>query len=136
MPSDQNTSLPTNDPVGNAFVQFQQGKIQEAESLLQSVLVDEPNHPDALYGLGIIYFETERFADSAQYLARLDAAQPGSKDLLLRLASAYALADQPSKAVDTYKKLLTIAPHTPNIHFNLGVMLSDLHRWEEASSAF
>ena len=49
MPSDQNTSLPTNDPVGNAFVQFQQGKIQEAESLLQSVLVDEPNHPDALY---------------------------------------------------------------------------------------
>jgi len=136
MPSNQNTPPPPNDPVGNAFAQFQQGNIPAAEALLQTVLTQEADHPDALYGLGVIYFETERFAESAHYLARLDALQPGSKDLLLHLANAYALADQPSEAVDTYQKLLSIAPETPDIHFNLGVMLSDLRRWEEAAVVF
>ncbi len=132
-----NTGRPaTDDPIGQPFTHFQQGNIPEAEALLQTVLNVDAEQPDALYGLGVVYFETERFSEAAQCLGQLDTLQPGSKDLMLHLANAQALADEPALAVDTYQRLLAIAPETPDIHFNLSVMLSELGRSAEASDIF
>lgn len=129
------TTPKADEQIAAAFACFQQGDVVGADTLLQSVLRDNPDQPDALYGLGIICFETERFAEAAICFGRLDAIQPGSKDLLLHLANAHALAGQPEDAANSYKSLLKIAPDTPDIHFNLGVMLFDLNRFAEAAEA-
>jgi predicted O-linked N-acetylglucosamine transferase (SPINDLY family) len=82
--------------IEQAIAQHQAGHLQEAEILYQSVLLTEPNHPEANYGMGMLamlmqqpaaglpYFMTALDADPTRghyWLSYIDALfQAGQKD--------------------------------------------------------
>ena len=43
--------------LGNAIALHQAGRLQEAEIIYQSILQQQPKHPDALHLLGVIAFQ-------------------------------------------------------------------------------
>lgn len=47
-----------------------QKRFEEAEPLLENILLREPNHVEALYHIGLNYFQQQHFASACDYLAR------------------------------------------------------------------
>lgn len=82
----------------DAYLLRLEGRWQAALEKVQSVLVDDPCSAGALMLRGILYFDRGRFAQAAEDLRRVVAAQPFNKEAHYKLAQAYLRLDRPQEA--------------------------------------
>ena len=84
------------------------GKDQEAEESLTAALRIQPDHRNALYALGRIYYQQHRYVESAKQFERIisqDARDYRAHD---NLALAYEALNEDKKAVLHYLKALDL----------------------------
>lgn len=128
-----------------------QEKPKRAAEVWNKLLLLDANHPDALYGLGLIAVQAGKPAEAGQYLQRLQALQPVPRQALLleqdiRLldpanqqlldeARLLVESDERAKAVEVYRRALGNKPGQGQVglefYNNLGYV--DQH-WSEARS--
>ena len=128
-----------------------QEKPKRAAEVWNKLLLLDANHPDALYGLGLIAVQASKPAEAGQYLQRLQALQPVPRQALLleqdiRLldpanqqlldeARLLVESDERAKAVEVYRRALGNKPGQGQVglefYNNLGYV--DQH-WSEARS--
>jgi predicted O-linked N-acetylglucosamine transferase (SPINDLY family) len=77
--------------VTEATERHREGKLDEAEAILRSVLRQEPGHPRALFQLGVIALERGRPADAEMLLRRATAAH---RNAVATMALADAIEKQ------------------------------------------
>lgn len=108
------------------------GRAQEAERLYREVLASQPDHVEALHGLGVLCLQTQRLEPALKYLGKAVAVDPASATLLNNLGVALAAAGRFEEAADAYRRSLTIAPDAPGVHVNLAAALGAGGRTDEA----
>ena len=59
-----------------AVALHQQGKIQEAQALYESIIKHQPNHADALHLLGVIYHQTGHVDRAVQLIGQAITLNP------------------------------------------------------------
>ncbi len=124
-----------------AWDAHQKGKLPAAEKQYRAVIRSQPNNPDALYLLGMLCFDTERWEMAAGFIERaIRAAQATRRkvDPEWRLAcgSAWQRVDEQEKALAQFDKALAEVPDSVDALFCRGTALQSLERLDEAIEAY
>ena len=112
------------------------GQTKEAESLYRQLLGRSPQHPEALFELSVLLFESGRFEESSRTLERLLAVRPEDPVLLpvllTNLGEAYRRQGALGRAAAAFERILALDPAFPEAHQNLGITLVNAGRPSEA----
>ena len=103
--------------LATAQQKFSAGQFAEATDLLQEILALDPQHGEALEGLGYIAAKQGEHQRAADYLIRAVEALDASPDQLQLAAHVCQLADRHADAAALYERCLARLPdHGPSMH--------------------
>jgi tetratricopeptide (TPR) repeat protein len=115
-----------------AIASHDQGRLWEAEQLLDILLKQDDRHFGAVYRMGMIRLQQGRFADAAQLFRRAIKIDKRHVDAQFHLAVALAGLGRFEEAVGRYERALELRPNFPEALNNLGHALQLLGRDHEA----
>jgi tetratricopeptide (TPR) repeat protein len=95
-----------------------------------------PNHAEALHGLGSALHENARSFSALEPLRKSLAITPDSPHTHNNLGNALYQLGQLEESLDCYRRALAINPDFPEASNNLGNVLKSLGRIEEAIAAY
>ncbi len=110
--------------------------LEQAESAYRQVLSIQPNHPDALYGLGMVAQQQGELKEAEKFLDAAAQVQPDSVKIWFTLGNLHQLQGQFPAAEEAYKKAIALRPDAVSIYNNLGYALQQQGKWEEAINCY
>ena len=124
----------------NLSEQEKQGKYERDLRILAKELADRPEHPFALFNLGMTYNDKGDHELALDYLRRSIAAS-GASELHLRKAYAFAVAslgglDRWAEALGLCRVGLKACPGDAELRFRQVLILHELGRNEDALAAY
>lgn len=125
-------AAPPQDPIPKAFALHRGGRQSDAEKLYVSALDREPGRYEALYGLGLLRLQQERFAESVDLTRRALLSRPQSAEAYGNLGTALMRLGRPQEAVQCFSRTIALAPGLAQAHRDLASALGTLGRYEEA----
>ncbi|MGC2856238.1 tetratricopeptide repeat protein [Novispirillum sp. DQ9] len=111
------------------------GRMAEAEALYRAVLERQPEHAEALHGMGVMALQVGKPAPAAQLLGEAVRRDPGNAVYLSNLASALRRAGRLEDARAAGLRVLELAPEFADGIGNLVNVLTDMQRYGEAAEA-
>ena len=115
---------------------LQQGKLQEALETYQRALSADPNHFEALQGIGILSGQMGRFEEALKFFTEASAVQPNNFAVHFNRGKALKELKRYPEALAAYDKALSLKPDFAEAYNNRGTVLKDLRRYDEALSSF
>jgi tetratricopeptide (TPR) repeat protein len=98
------------------------GKEDEAENTLRTLLIFEPDNPQALSLLAGIFYYSQRYAEAEVIFRRQIKLNPDNDSLYNHLGSALARQGKMKKAIAMTLKAAEINPKSPDVQINLSSM--------------
>jgi cytochrome c-type biogenesis protein CcmH/NrfG len=108
-------------PAGAEAIAFDQARADELEALLQQ----DPANKDALFELGEMNFQAQRYEDMIPWFTKLVELDPANKHALTDLGTAHFNLGQPTEARIWWEKVLAVDPIDVQAHYNLGFMFAN-----------
>lgn len=108
------------------------GRLDEAEQLLQRLLAHEPGHVDALHFLGLLSHQQGRTEEAIRHLEQAVALAPGAAYVQSNFAEVLRAAGHPGRAEAHAQWALQLDADRPQYLLNLAVILLDLRRFADA----
>ena len=109
---------------------------QEAKSLLEKLIQLEPGNPEAYFYLGLANKHLTFFSDAINHLDTATQITPQFFDAWLLKADLFDAQQLPLKALTCYEALISIRPKFLLGWKNMGFLLSELNRHEEAINTY
>jgi protein O-GlcNAc transferase len=107
-------------------------RLNDAEQLYRQVLEKQPNHPEALYSLGMLAQQLGQYQTAEQWLSAATQVEPDSVKTWFSLGNLRLAQEQYSEAVIAYRKALALRPDALPIYNNLGYALQQQELFDEA----
>jgi len=115
-----------------ALQHHQAGRLAEAEALYRQILAQQPQHADALHGLGLIACATGQHAGAFRLISSAISHAPNHAAYHSNLAVACSHLGRTEDAVACYRRAIALQPDLAEAHTGLGAALSALGRLDEA----
>jgi tetratricopeptide (TPR) repeat protein len=112
------------------------GRLAEAAALYRQILQQNPNDPEALLGMGMVFFRAGQLEPAAQLVGRSIVLDPSSAEKYLNQSAILATMGKMDEASAAVRQALALHPQYPQAHNNLGNLLLAQHRLDEAIAAF
>jgi protein O-GlcNAc transferase len=113
-------------------VQYQKAnRLTEAEQLYHQVLEIQPNHPEALYSLGILAQQSGQPQTALKWLNAAAQVEPDVKTSF-SLGNLHFAQNEFSSAAIAYRQALALRPEAIPIYNNLGYALQQQGLFDEA----
>ena len=112
------------------------GRLPQAEALYQQILHAEPNHPDALYGLGVVAEQAGKQALAQDLILQAISASPNNPVYYNTLGNALKDQNRFDEAADRYRQALACKPDSVEALFNLGNVLQQQCRLDDAIACY
>jgi len=122
--------------LARARADHRDGKLSAALRAYEQVLAWSPEHPDALYLLGLLRYREEKSDDAIHLISRAIEQQPQHAMAHASLAQIYQDQQQHPRAVEHFSRALETTPDDANILHGLGLSLYKLGRLPEAEREF
>ena len=117
--------------IGTKFSSF-----EEAEFLLQSAVILEPENPGARFDYVTVLNKRQKFAEALDQAALLRAKQPGNPQLDMLYANQRLAVGNFDEALAIYQKCAADTPTNPGIQLTIGHALKTIGRLPEAIVAY
>ncbi len=114
------------------------GQLPQAESAIRAILVEQPDHPQALLSLGIIARQSGNLAAAAELMERAAKIAPTYSQAFNNLGGVYLAMDRLEDAIAQYEQAVELRPDYAEALFNLGMtrrMFGDCDKALEALRA-
>ena len=111
-------------------------QLTKAEQGYRQILEVNSNHPEALYGLGILMRQKAEYQTAENLLKKLLQVQPNSIKALFSLGNLYQTQGQLSQAIEAYNQVLALQPDAIPAYNNLGYALQEQGKWEDAIACY
>jgi len=111
------------------------GRADAARRGYAEVLNKQPDHPEALYGLGVLALQARDDDAAAALLARLARARPKDAKAHNLLGLAHARLGRKAEAEAAFRRAVALDPKLAEAHANLGGVLHDQGNLAEAEAA-
>lgn len=119
-----------------AISRHKKGRHQEAESLYRELLKNQPDDPEILYFLGMLYQQTGRPQQALPLIERVAKEKPNASAHHTVLAHVLAALGRLDDAREACNRALTLKPNNP-VALNLAGHLLHLHgEWQRAVDAY
>jgi predicted O-linked N-acetylglucosamine transferase (SPINDLY family) len=115
-----------------AVTEYQNGRHDEADRLLQQALSIEPRSVAALSNRGVVLHELKRFDEALACYDKAVAIQPDCAEALSNGANALAQLERFEEAVARYDQALAVRSDYAEAYSNRANALYHLRRYEEA----
>ncbi|MDZ8054847.1 MAG: tetratricopeptide repeat protein [Aulosira sp. ZfuVER01] len=111
-------------------------RLTKAEQGYRQILEVQSNHPDALYGLGVLMRQKGEYRTAENLFKNLLQLQPNSIKALFSLGNLYQTQNQLSEAIEAYNQVLALQPEAIAAYNNLGYALQQQGKWEDAIACY
>ena len=115
-----------------ALQHHQSGNLQQAESLYNQILQNDPNHVDALHLLGVIASQVGKNDTAVELMSKAINIMPSSPELYSDLGNVFKAKGKLDKARENYMHALRLKPDYPDAHNNLGIVLRNQGKLDDA----
>lgn len=112
------------------------GKLTEAREIYQRLVVECPQEPQALHGLGLVADRQRKHHEAQALYVQALALKPREAAWLSDLGWSYYLDGQLDKAQSALAKAVALAPAEPRHHNNLGLVLGQQRKHPQALEEF
>ncbi len=119
-----------------AVQEHRENHLEQAEHAYHQVLSMQPNHPDALYGLGMLAQQQGKLKEAEKFLDAVAEVQQDSVKIWFTLGNLRQAQGKLPEAEDAYKQAIALRPDAVSIYNNLGYTLQQQGKWEEAISCY
>jgi len=124
------------DLMQQAAAHHQAGRLAEAQQIYRQVLRDNPDHADALHGLGLLARQSNQPGIAAAYIGRAVQLNSFSGLFQYHYGDAFlALGDAPQAAA-CFRRATQLEASRPEPHAALGVALLTMQKLDEAIASF
>jgi len=131
------TNIPTvADALRLAMQHHQSHRLDQAQQYYHQILAQQPEHPEALYGLGMLAQQKGELQEAEKFLSTASKVQPDSVKIWFTLGNLRQLDGQLPAAEDAYKKAIALRPDAAPIYNNLGYTLEQQGKLEEAINCY
>jgi two-component system chemotaxis response regulator CheY len=110
---------------------FENGKVEEAEKIIDSVMNNNPTDLN-MVNIAAIYLERDDLEKAGHYLKRTVDPIKDTVHVFNKYAVALRRANRFEDATDIYLKCLRIEPDSDILHYNLAVLYAKTDKPEEA----
>ena len=108
------------------------GQRQEAVAALEKAIRLQPDLAEFHMAYGDYLMEPDRPSEAVTAYQNLVHLMPTSTQSYTRLARAYLASGQTPRAIRVHQEAVRLRSDDPDAHFNYGVTLANLHRFDEA----
>jgi len=137
------TPLRGTNPLQDSFIQLeraeqlrQEGKLDRAQKICESLLRQHSDYMAALHTLGLIYADKKNYERAFDYLARAVMLNPRSWSTLTALSGVYLELGANEMAAQTLEQARAIKPQDANVLVTLGEIYRQEREYELAKEAF
>ncbi|HSW70305.1 MAG TPA: tetratricopeptide repeat protein [Gammaproteobacteria bacterium] len=113
-----------------------QGLFDQAASVLQKILTDNPGYSSALNNLGTVFYAQERYSDAIEAFSSVIKKEPQYIDAYYNLGLALNKKNLLDEAEKTYRKLLDLSPEHFAARFHLACILMQKTNIDDALLEF
>jgi tetratricopeptide (TPR) repeat protein len=113
-----------------------ENRYADAEQLYRQVLEKQPNHPEALYGLGMLMQQMGQPETAQQLLVAASQVQPDSVKIWFSLGNLRQAQGQLPEAETAYQRAIALRPDAVTIYNNLGYNLEQQGKLEAAIASY
>ncbi|MGH6802997.1 MAG: tetratricopeptide repeat protein [Methyloceanibacter sp.] len=135
-PDIENPQSNASDALSRAAALFQQGKLEDVERLVRSILARHPNHFESLHLLGVCKGQQEKHDEAYALINEALKNNPRSAEALKNRGLALEALNRHQEAIASYQEALDIQPQYAEALFNRGNALKALNRYEEAIASY
>jgi protein O-GlcNAc transferase len=128
--------MTTDNLLEEATSRHRAGDLVEARRLYAQFLESSPDHPTALFRLGLLEFQAARPESALPLLERAAAGAPGESRHHVGLGQVRQSLGQLAGAAEAYRRAIDIDPESSDVHFALGNVLQTLGGYADAISAY
>ncbi len=111
------------DLINQALDHHAAGRLDDAQSLYQQVLLLDPDNADALHLLGVIAQQRNDHQRAIELISRAIASDPSFPGYHNNLGEAHRSLNQLDLAEKAYRQAISLQPSFPEPHNNLGMVL-------------
>ncbi len=115
-----------------AFAIQHAGNLPQAISLYQELLLQDPNHSNALHFLGLCYAQLGDLEHALQHLEKAAQITHDDPGLFNNLANAYKRQHRYDQAISYYLKAIKIKPDYAQAHNNLATIYTLQNKYKDA----
>lgn len=115
---------------------YNSGNLQEAERLCKIALREQPDNPEIMYFLGIIYAQLGNYELSIQYIRRSIQFNPDHADAYLSLGLVFRKKGQIDEAISYFKKTMILNPDSVEAYLNMGDIFKEKGLINDAISLY
>lgn len=119
-----------------ALALHQNGQLDEARRRYEQLLVEQPEHPEALHLLGALHLQQGNAEQAVELIGRAIALQPDIPLYYGNLANALHQQGDDEAALLRLDVAVGRFPKEAEIHYNRGIVLASLKRTEAAAESF
>ncbi|MBV8825586.1 MAG: tetratricopeptide repeat protein, partial [Hyphomicrobiales bacterium] len=112
------------------------GRDEEATAALQSILDEDPRHPQALRRMAWLCHKRGDNAEAVRVLVASLEREPNNPEAHHNLGLALASLSRNEEAEQSYRRALALKPNSVDGHNNLGVLLESVGRYDEAEASY
>ena len=110
--------------------------LNAAEQVYREILENQPDFPEALYGLGLLAQQRGQNQSAEKLFKVALQAQPDFFKAWLHLGNLYQAQGRLPEAVNVYQQALTIQPDAAPIYNNLGYTLQQQGKFDTAIACY
>jgi tetratricopeptide (TPR) repeat protein len=110
--------------------------LDDAELLLEAVLVLAPDYRAARHDYALVLIERHKYHQAREELRKLLKLEPENRQLRTLFAAACVGLGEHEKAIPLYRELLLTTPRAADLHLSIGHALKALGRHEESIEAY
>ena len=114
----------------------QQGRSEEALTLIQRSLAVAPDHADSYSNLGIVLQSLGRHDDAISAYRRAISIDPNHANAHSNLGIAMRATGHSAEAEAAYRTAIRLNPEHVDAYTNLGILLNGLKRTDEAAQCY
>jgi tetratricopeptide (TPR) repeat protein/2-polyprenyl-3-methyl-5-hydroxy-6-metoxy-1,4-benzoquinol methylase len=119
-----------------AFQHHTAGRLAEAETLYREILRSEPQHAEALHGLGFIAWQVGDHAAATELIGAAILMQPATAHYHNNLGLPLQALGRLAEASASYRRALVLNPGYAQAHYNLGNVLKGQGRLGDAAASY
>ena len=126
------TSLSVSEALQLALKYHRANHFTQAEQVYRQVIKEQPQHPEALYGLGILAQQTGEIQTAQKFLSNAVSVQPELFKAWFSLGNVRQAQGQFPEAELAYQQAIDLQPNSAPLYNNLGYTLQQQGKFEKA----
>jgi tetratricopeptide (TPR) repeat protein len=112
------------------------GKLWQARNLYEKILKKQPDNPDVLHLLGVLFSQCGDYGSAVRYISKALHFKPSDVELHYNLGNALQKKGDLDGAINSFQAALRLNPDLADVHYNLGTAFLGKGQLDEAIDSF